>query len=158
MVIEGSWLKYISERIGSRGALLGVDRNPVGLKLPSCKILQKDVLVWNPPSALEGCFDVLTSDMAPNASGIRGMDQDGSHELNLRTLELSSFFLKERGSVVMKVFNGALFGDLIQLSKRMFDRVSIFKPKACRKESSEIYVISQHRKLLYKDAVKESQT
>lgn len=158
MAIEGSWLKYISERIGSRGALLGVDRNPVSLKLPSCKILQKDVLAWNPPSPLERCFDVLTSDMAPNASGIRGMDQDGSHELNLRTLELSSFFLKEHGCVVMKVFNGELFDDMILLSKRMFHKVDIFKPKACRKQSSEIYVISRQRKLLYKDAVIKSKT
>ena len=85
----------------------------------------------------------MTADMAPAASGIRDIDQERSFDLNMRTLDLASVLLKKHGSLVMKSFQGKLFEDLMNELHDVFASVKIIKPKTCRKESSELFVLAR---------------
>jgi 23S rRNA (uridine2552-2'-O)-methyltransferase len=46
------------------------------------------------------------------------------------------------GTIVMKVFEGEAYADLLERTRAMFERVRGFSPKASRQESTEIYVVA----------------
>lgn len=88
-------------------------------------------------------FDLITSDIAPATSGITGVDQYKSVELNLAILEVAKVFLKKDSTLVLKVFIGEDVGDLVSPIKQHFQKLSRYKPKACRDRSFEEYFICQ---------------
>lgn len=88
-------------------------------------------------------FDLITSDIAPATSGITGIDQYRSIELNLAILDVAKIFLKKDADLVLKVFVGEDIQDLIGPIKKEFKKLSRMKPKACRDRSFEEYFICQ---------------
>ncbi len=88
-------------------------------------------------------FDLITSDIAPATSGMTGIDQYKSVELNLAILEVAKVFLKKDATLVLKVFVGEDVDDLIGPIKQNFKKLSRLKPKACRDRSFEEYFICQ---------------
>lgn len=91
-------------------------------------------------------FDLITSDIAPATSGITGIDQYRSIELNLAILEVAKIFLKKDANLVLKVFVGEDVQDLIGPIKEHFKKLTRFKPKACRDRSFEEYFICHGKK------------
>ncbi len=91
-------------------------------------------------------FDLITSDIAPATTGMTGVDQYKSVELNLAILEVAKVFLKKDATLVLKVFVGEDVNDLIAPIKQHFKKLSRFKPKACRDRSFEEYFICQGKK------------
>ena len=91
-------------------------------------------------------FDLITSDIAPATTGMTGVDQYKSVELNLAILEVAKVFLKKDATLVLKVFVGEDVNDLIKSIKQQFKKLSRFKPKACRDRSFEEYFICQGKK------------
>ena len=85
--------------------------------------------------------DVILSDMAPNTSGMSDVDQYKSVELNLEALKVADRFLKKGGNLVLKVFVGEDFPELVREVKRRFKIFKNFKPKASRDRSFETYVV-----------------
>jgi 23S rRNA (uridine2552-2'-O)-methyltransferase len=49
-------------------------------------------------------FDIITSDIAPNTTGVFDVDQYASVELNIAICEFSDRFLKKGGNMILKVF------------------------------------------------------
>lgn len=91
-------------------------------------------------------FDLITSDIAPATSGMTGVDQYKSIELNLAILEVAKIFLKKDATLILKVFVGEDVNDLIGPIKENFKKLSRMKPKACRDRSFEEYFICQGKK------------
>jgi 23S rRNA (uridine2552-2'-O)-methyltransferase len=145
----GSWLQYAAERVGSRGAVVGVDLQPVTARLPDqAASLVADVfdLTAEMLEAHKPPFDVILSDTAPKTTGIPSADAARSAELVLRTLELSGSLLKPGGALLAKVFQGAALDDVRRAFGRVFAKVTLEKPRASRKESVEIYLLGFGRK------------
>jgi len=88
-------------------------------------------------------LDVVVSDMSPNISGNYGMDQARSVELCEAALAVSHELLRTGGKLVMKVFEGDLFKELVETVKARFSYVRIHGPKASRASSSEIYIVAK---------------
>jgi len=86
-------------------------------------------------------FDLITSDIAPSTTGMTGVDQYRSVELNLAILDVAKAFLKKWGNLVLKVFVWEDVNDLMWPLKENFNKVSRFKPKACRDRSFEEYFV-----------------
>ena len=84
--------------------------------------------------------------MAPNLSGIRGVDQARSSLLVELVLDFAATYLKTGGNCVVKVFQGGEFNHLRELMRHIFKRVIIFKPQASRNESSEVYLLGLDKK------------
>jgi 23S rRNA (uridine2552-2'-O)-methyltransferase len=93
-----------------------------------------------------GKFDVITSDIAPFTTGMTGVDQYRSIELNLAILEVADVFLKRWGNLILKVFAGEDIEDLIWPVKQKYQKLNRFKPKACRDRSFEEYFICSGKK------------
>lgn len=86
-------------------------------------------------------FDLITSDIAPNTTGMTGVDQYRSIELNLEILKIADRFLKKGGNLVLKVFVGEDVDELVAPAKARFAKLSRFKPSACRERSFEEYFV-----------------
>jgi 23S rRNA (uridine2552-2'-O)-methyltransferase len=88
-------------------------------------------------------YDVILSDMAPNTSGHPATDHLRIIELAETVLELTKELLKKNGKMAVKIFQGSEENLFIDEVKNYFSKVSRFKPKSSRKESSEIYIIAE---------------
>lgn len=86
-------------------------------------------------------FDIITSDIAPNTTGVFDVDQYASVELNIAICQFSDRFLKKWGNMILKVFKWEDFNDLVQEIKKRFQDMKTYKPLACRDSSHEEYVI-----------------
>ncbi len=141
----GSWLQYCRTRVGPSGRLVGIDRAPLPAEIPGARLLVGDVLAIT-PEELRGdlaAFDVVLSDMAPDTTGVRHLDQARSENLFERALDLSEALLAPGGSFVGKLFQGPAFPDLVKRCRGMFETVKIIKPKGSRQQSIEQYVVGR---------------
>jgi 23S rRNA (uridine2552-2'-O)-methyltransferase len=144
----GSWLQVTAKRVGSRGIVVGVDLQPIkhAFNQPSVRVVQADLTTTSPQELLNLIaprqFDVILSDMAPNTSG----DPSGDHHRSVRLceslLDRCGDLLRPGGNLVMKVFEGESYSDLLKRTGSMFESARGFKPKASRSESAEMYIVS----------------
>ena len=88
-------------------------------------------------------FDVILSDMAPKTTGDHTVDHHGSARLCDLVLSLCPGLLRPGGSLVMKIFEGERYPDLLARCRDCFKDVKGFKPKSSRSESREMYIIGQ---------------
>ena len=85
--------------------------------------------------------DIVICDLAPNFSGIKGVDQPGVLYLVELALDFAKQVLETGGVFVVKVFHGQGFEEFLDQVKQSFARVKIRKPKASRKGSKEVYIV-----------------
>ncbi|MES2625835.1 MAG: 23S rRNA (uridine(2552)-2'-O)-methyltransferase RlmE [Pseudomonadota bacterium] len=87
--------------------------------------------------------DLVISDMAPNMSGMNDIDQPRAMHLVELAVDFASQTLKPGGSLLMKVFQGEGFTELLQLLRKNFGSVINRKPEASRSRSREVYVLAK---------------
>ncbi len=142
----GSWLQYVSDQIGPEGRAVGLDLKPIA---PISSNVATRVCDLLNPIELGNCFqsvgleqfNLVLSDLAPNTSGIKYLDQQRSLELNQAVFEIAKKYLKPNGKLVMKIFQGPNLGKFVNELKRRFTKVVLTKPSASRERSSEQYII-----------------
>jgi 23S rRNA (uridine2552-2'-O)-methyltransferase len=146
----GSWLQYAHGKVGPGGKLAGVDRAPLEVEIPGAGIWVGDVFEVTPEvlrrlTGVEG-YDVVLSDMAPDTSGVRSLDQARSEGLFERALELAEALLVPGGAFVGKLFQGPDWNRLLKRARDGFAEVKTHKPAGSRKESIEQYVVAKGRR------------
>jgi 23S rRNA (uridine2552-2'-O)-methyltransferase len=141
----GSWLQYAEQKIGERAVLVGLDREAVPGAPPRARIVVGDVLEIDVKELLGDlpAFDIVLSDMAPDTSGIRSMDQARSEALFERALEIATQVLAPGGHFVGKLFQGAEFKKLNEAVRARFTSAKSMKPASSRQISIEQYVIGK---------------
>jgi 23S rRNA (uridine2552-2'-O)-methyltransferase len=145
----GSWLLYAAKLVGDKGQVVGIDLKPVGGKLPANVVVHtgdvfdEDAGFW---SRMEGTFDLVLSDMAPNTTGNASVDAARSFYLCEAALAVARKRLAPGGGFVCKIFQGEEFEQMVGAVKNVFKQQKIFKPQSCRKASKEIYIIGINRK------------
>jgi 23S rRNA (uridine2552-2'-O)-methyltransferase len=144
----GSWLQYAAGIVGPDGALVGIDRTPLDKPIPGANIVVGDVFEVNINDLCIGVdgFDVVLSDMAPDTSGVRSLDQARSEGLFERALEIAELTLVKGGHFVGKLFQGPDWQRLLKRAREGFAEVRTMKPASSRKESIEQYVIAKDRR------------
>ncbi len=143
----GSWLQYAARVVGPSGALVGLDRQPLDVDIPGARIEIGDVHTVTAETLrgpLAG-FDVVMSDMAPDTTGIRSVDQARCEALFERALEIAEQVLAPGGHFLGKLFQGPDWQRLISRARSGFAQVHTLKPAGSRKESIEQYVLALKR-------------
>ncbi len=143
----GSWLQYARKQVGLTGALVGLDR-PQGIGMmkkfgDTARLITGDVMsvsIEELKGDLPG-FDVVLSDMAPDTSGIRNLDQMRSEALFERALEIAKQVLAPGGNFVGKLFQGPDFKKLTEDVRLSFTKMKTVKPASSRQISIEQYVV-----------------
>jgi 23S rRNA (uridine2552-2'-O)-methyltransferase len=149
----GSWLQYASQKVGPKGALVGIDRQPLDASVverlgPGARILVGDVFTVT-ADELRGelaAFDVVLSDMAPDTSGVRHLDQARSEGLFERALDLAELLLAPGGHFVGKLFQGPEWNALLARLRKGFAEARPIKPEGSRKDSIEQYLVGLRKK------------
>lgn len=144
----GGWSQYLSRRLDGRVRILAVDLLPME-PLPSVEFIQGDFTEGEVLDALLAALgddgaDLVMSDMAPNISGLKSVDQPKSMYLAELALDLSRKVLGRHGNFVCKLFQGQGTDDFIADARRSFERVRVMKPRASRPGSSEVYLVARN--------------
>jgi 23S rRNA (uridine2552-2'-O)-methyltransferase len=147
----GGWLQVASEAVGKGGIIIGVDLRPIkSLGLENVKTIIGDVTenstLEEVRRLLPDPVDVLLSDLSPQVSGTWDIDQLLQIELTRSALRFVEEFLRPDGWVVLKVFQGMDTQSFLEDLRKRLGYMKIFKPKASRKRSAEIYVVGRFLK------------
>ena len=147
----GSWSQYAATRLGDRGRIIAIDLLPMDA-LPLVEFLQGDFTddaVYEDFCAMLGeeRADLVMSDMAPNISGNRAVDQPRAMYQAELALDFARRALKPGGVFVCKLFQGEGFDAFVRDARSSFDRVKISKPKASRAGSREMYLVARNYRL-----------
>jgi len=149
----GSWLQVAAQRIGPGGIVVGIDLKEIP-PLPESnifliagdltRIVTEELLSPIQPdeTSQSALFDVVLSDMAPATTGDRNIDHHGSIRLCESLLDRCDDVLTRGGALVMKVFEGEAYPDLLRQTKMKFGKVKGFRPPASRHESTEMFIIA----------------
>jgi len=142
----GSWLQVEARLVGSAGVVVGLDLLPIepfpfkNIILKRADIremeIQELLRAVNIPS-----FDVVTSDIAPNLSGIKDVDNANIYEVYRAVRRVVEEGLRKGGNFVIKLFMNPDLKDMSADLKPIFSKIVPFKPKASRGISSEVYLV-----------------
>ena len=144
----GSWLQYAANKVGPKGQLVGIDRFEIKPSGPNWRTIVGDLYETSQQELLgdlEG-FDIVLSDMAPDTTGIRHVDQTRSEDLFELALNIALDTLSPGGHFVAKIFQGPEFHRLLTRCRNEFDKAKAIKPKGSRKESIEQYICGISKK------------
>lgn len=147
----GSWSQYVTKRLKGRARIVAVDILPMD-SLPDVNFILGDFL--NEAVFLqilkaigdEG-VDLVMSDIAPNITGTRVVDQPRSIYLVELALDLARRVLRPGGNFICKVFQGAGIDEFVIDTRKSFERVKVMKPKASRAGSREVYLVARNYQL-----------
>lgn len=148
----GSWLQYVDSKLTS-GSAVGIDLLPVKAGLSAkVRVLQGDAfetsleeLTGTRPGEPLKLFHVVLSDMAPNTTGIRSVDQARSLALCERALEVAERALAQGGRMCVKILEGGDMKAYLEACKKVFRSVKVKRPKSTRSGSTETFVIGLDR-------------
>ncbi len=146
----GGWSQWTSHKIGSKGEVFALDILPVepfaGVTFIQGDFREDDV--YNALlSSLDGRdVDVVISDMAPNMSGNKGVDIPRAMYLVELCIDLADQVLKRNGDLLMKVFQGEGYDQLLSALKSKYKKVITRKPDASRARSKEMYLLARGKK------------
>jgi 23S rRNA (uridine2552-2'-O)-methyltransferase len=143
----GGWSQYAAQRVGPKGKVLALDILPME-PLPGVTVVQGDFL---DDKVFQGVLEaiggrsanVVLSDIAPNMSGNRNVDQPRSMYLAELAFDLAERVLAPNGRFAVKLFQGEGFQEYVALARKAFASVVMRKPKASRARSAEIYLVGK---------------
>jgi 23S rRNA (uridine2552-2'-O)-methyltransferase len=147
----GGWSQYAARKALPKGRVLALDLLELD-PIDGVEFIQVDFTTASAlqqvTAALNGDQpDLVMSDMSPNMSGMRSVDQPRSMYLAELALDLARETLKSGGRFVTKVFQGEGFDAFIKDCRSSFKTVRIRKPAASRPESRETYVVASGYRL-----------
>ena len=144
----GGWCQVAAKKVGVspyENIVTGLDLKQceaiVGVTLVETDFLDEGLFLKFEKS-LEKKFDVILSDMAPNATGHKKTDNLQIMALVEAATDFAVKFLKQDGSFVAKVLDAGAGPEIQKLVNKKFEKVINFKPKASRSDSSERYLVA----------------
>lgn len=141
----GGWSQVASEKVKPNGKVIAVDLLEVK-PIDGVTIFKGDFREVDLESALGGRADVVLSDMMPNITGVPLVDQARAAEVSMAAIGLCERVLKPEGSLLLKVFHGGAFDEVLKELRVVFQTVAVKKPAASRGESRENYLLARNLK------------
>ena len=149
----GAWSQYVRRRLSPEGAAVGalhgtiialdiLPMTPIeGVTFIQGDFREQEVLQKLEHEMAGRQADVVVSDMAPNLSGITSVDTARVADLIELAVAFAQAHMKPEGALVVKLFHGSGYDQLVHLFRAHFRVVKPLKPKASRDKSSETFLI-----------------
>lgn len=142
----GGWSQLAAKLVGEQGKVYALDILPMPA-LANVDFVQGDfreetVLQQFITHVHSKPIDLVISDMAPNLSGMRIIDQPKAMYLAELALNFAQQVLRSKGGFIIKTFQGEGFDVYLKLLHQLFTRISICKPAASRGSSAEVYLVA----------------
>ena len=143
----GGWSQLARQIVGKKDKIIALDILSMD-PLEGVDFIQGD---FREQAVLDQLFAVIDgapinlvmSDMAPNMSGNKGVDQPRAIYLGELALETAKTVLAKDGIFLVKLFHGAGFEEFHKEVLQSFVKVAIRKPKASRPRSNEVYILAK---------------
>jgi 23S rRNA (uridine2552-2'-O)-methyltransferase len=144
----GGWCQYVRKRLAPSDKAIALDILEME-PLEGVVFIQGDFTEQAPLDQLMQLLkgekvDLVLSDMAPNISGMKVVDQPRAMYLAELAFDFCQKALKKGGNYLVKVFQGEGFDDYLKLLRDHFESVVIRKPRASRPRSREVYLLARH--------------
>ena len=148
----GGWSQVAIQLVGDKGRVVASDILPMDA-IADVDFVQGD---FTEDTVLEQILetigsdevDLVISDMAPNLSGNKSIDQPAVIYLAELAVDLAGKVLAADGVFIAKLFQGEGFDQFVQSVRKRFNRVSITKPEASRSRSREVYLVAKGLKAI----------
>ena len=149
----GAWSQYLRRKMAPEGAAIGelgatlialdiLPMEPIeGVHFIQGDFREPEVLQQLNERLLGKVVDIVVSDMAPNLSGVESADAARMAHLVELAVEFCQVRMKKDGALIVKVFHGSGYSQLVKLFKQSFKVVKPFKPKASRDKSAENFLV-----------------
>ena len=151
--VPGAWSQYVRRKLSPTGAAVGalngsiialdvLPMEPIeGVQFLQGDFREPEVLAQLAAAMQGRLADAVVSDMAPNLSGIESTDAARIAHLVELALDFAQHHMKPNGALVVKLFHGSGYSQIVALFKAHFKVVKPIKPKASRDKSSETFLI-----------------
>ncbi len=142
----GAWSQYAASVVGQKGRVIAVDLLEMD-SIAGVEFVQGDFRQAETLSQVLNCIakqrlDLVMSDMAPNITGNRSVDQPRAMYLAELAADFAGQVLKPGGSMVLKLFHGEGFDEFVRSARQSFASVRVRKPAASRAQSRETYMVA----------------
>jgi len=154
----GAWSQYLRRRFAPKeagiggaaagqlnGTIIALDLLPIepieGVQFILGDFNEEAVLAELKTALAGRPVDLVLSDMAPNLSGIASSDSARIAHLIELALDFSLEHLRPEGVLVVKLFHGSGYSQLVERFKKTFRVVRPIKPKASRDRSAETFLV-----------------
>ena len=142
----GSWSQYASKKVRN-GKIISIDLKKMEPLDNTIQIIgdftdyetQEEI-----KKLLTNKSEVIMSDMAVNTTGIKDIDSIQTGELCKNAMVFSKEVISKNGFFISKIFMGGSFNEIVELGKKIFKEVKVFKPKSSRKDSKESFIICKN--------------
>src|ERR1043166_3351439 len=146
----GSWSKVAAQRVGSAGLVIAIDLLDMA-PIAGVSFVRGDLALAQTRQQIGLLLgarapDLVLCDMAPNISGVAGVDQARASRLALTALEFSAQHLKPGGALLVKAFQGSALDELREAMNKLFQEFRVRKPAASRGRSNEVYLLGKGRR------------
>ena len=138
----GSWSEYIIRNYKSKN-LIAVDKI-VMEPIEGVHFINGDINNSRDREEIKKIInnaDLVLSDIAPNITGIEDVDQAHFFEVFESISSICSDFLKVKGILVMKFFNGSSYDSVRKRLNMLFNEINTYKPDSSRSRSNEVFFI-----------------
>ena len=143
----GGWSQVAANLVGYKGCVVAVDILPMdpvaGVSFIQGDFTEEEILnqllneIGNRP------VDLVISDMAPNLTGMKAVDQPAVIQLADLAVDLAQQVLTKDGTFIAKLFQGEGFDEFVRNTRKVFNVVSLKKPDASRSKSREVYLVAK---------------
>ncbi|MFP3873614.1 MAG: 23S rRNA (uridine(2552)-2'-O)-methyltransferase RlmE [Thiohalophilus sp.] len=143
----GGWSEYAARQVGDKGRVIALDLLPMDA-IAGVEFIEGDFheepVYERLLAVIDGRpVDLVMSDMAPNMSGMKAVDQPRAMYLAELSLELAQKVLKPGGDMLIKAFTGEGLDEFKREIRQHFAKLVVRKPKASRPRSPEIYLLAR---------------
>ena len=143
----GGWSQVAAKLVGHKGCVVAVDILPMdpvaGVSFIQGDFTEEKILnqllneIGNRP------VDLVISDMAPNLTGMKAVDQPAMIYLAELAVDLVQQVMTDEGIFIAKLFQGEGFDEFVRNTRKVFNVVSLKKPDASRSKSREVYLVAK---------------
>ena len=143
----GGWSQVAMELVGHEGRVHALDLLPMdgiaGVDFILGDFTEDEILQELLTLIDKRPVDLVISDMAPNLTGSKAVDQPSSIYLVELAVDLACKVMKPEGIFIAKLFQGEGFDEFVRHVRTLFSTVSIRKPDASRARSREVYMVAK---------------
>ena len=143
----GGWSQVAAKKVGHQGSVIAVDilpMNPIaGVDFIQGDFTEEEILAELLKTIGNKPVDLVISDMAPNLTGMKAVDQPAVVYLAELAVDLAQKVLTKDGIFIAKLFQGEGFDEFVRNTRKVFNVVSLKKPDASRSKSREVYLVAK---------------
>jgi 23S rRNA (uridine2552-2'-O)-methyltransferase len=147
----GGWSQMAVRWLKGKGRVIATDILPME-PIDGVEFLQGDFTTDEVLLQLEALMqgekaDLVLCDIAPNMSGVEGVDIPKALYLAELAAEFAQKWLKPGGTYLVKLFQGSGTDEHLRQLRARYTKVNLRKPAASRSRSREVYAMAMGKRV-----------